>query len=266
MRLILKRPLIFFDIESTGVDPQKDRIVELAAIKICPDGTQEERCRRFNPLRPIPAEATAVHGISDSDVKDLPPFSRYAKGENGIAAFFAGCDMGGFNIISFDIPLLKAELERAGENLDITDIAVVDAFRIFTTKEPRTLEAALKFYCGRDHLDSHSALGDVKATIDVLASQLERYDDLPPSPAELDKAVRHPDAVDRMGKLKVVEGQVTVTFGKHRNRTLKDLATQEPAYLSWIIDNAVIPDAEQLIRDALDGHFDFPEKKVTPGP
>ena len=259
MQLNLERPLIFFDIESTGVDPKKDRIVELAAIKILPDGRQEEKCRRFNPLIPIPKDATAVHGISDDDVKDLPPFSRYAKGENGIAAYFSGCDLGGFNIISFDIPLLQAELERVGEKLDLAHIAVVDAFRIFTNREPRTLEAALKFYCDREHEGAHSAIWDVKATIDVLSSQLERYEDLPDTPPELDKAMRHPDAVDRLGKLRLVEGEIAVSFGRHRNRTLKELAQNEPNYLRWMIDNAVVPDAEQMIRDALAEQLDSPD-------
>ena len=263
MRLKIERPLIIFDIESTGVDPKNDRIVELAAIKILPDGGQEEKCRRFNPLIPIPKEATAVHGISDDDVKDLPPFARYAKGENGIGAFFSDCDLGGFNIISFDIPLLQSELKRCGEKLDLSQISVVDAFRIFTRREPRTLEAALKFYCGREHEGAHSAIWDVKATIDVLESQLERYADLPESPLEIDQATRHPDAVDRMGKLKLVDGEVTISFGRHRNRRLKDLAREEPDYLRWMIDKGVVPDAEQVIRDALAGHFESPEKKVT---
>lgn len=262
MRLILNNPIIFFDIESTGVDPQNDRIVELAAIKIHPDGRQDEKCRRFNPLMPIPKEATAVHGITDDDVQDLPPFSRYAKGENGIAVFFAGCDLGGFNIISFDIPLLAAELERAGEKLDLSQVAVVDAFRVFTTREPRTLEAALKFYCGQEHGEAHTALGDVRATMDVLASQLERYADLPETPLLLDKALRHPEAVDRLGKLRLMDGEVAVAFGRHRNRTLKYLAREEPDYLRWMIDNAVVPDAEHVIRDALVGHFEIPDKKV----
>ena len=226
MGLELKRPIVFFDIESTGLDPERDRIIELAAIKIHEDGTREEKCKRFNPLQPIPKEATAIHGITDADVKNEPPFYKVARGEKGIAAFFRGCDLGGFNILYFDIPLLKKELERAEETLDLSEVHVVDAMLIFKKKEPRDLEAAAKFYCDKPHQDAHSAFGDVQMTVEVLMAQLERYDDLPRTPQEIDAALRHPDAVDRLGKLKWVDDEVTLDFGKHRGRTLRYLARE----------------------------------------
>ncbi len=255
MPLRLERPFVVFDLETTGLDPKTDRIVELAALKVWPDGRKEEKCRRFNPLIPIPKEATAVHGISDEDVKDELPFSRYAKGQNGIAAYFAGCDLGGFNIVSFDIPLLQAEFHRVGETLDITEVAMVDGFRIFTHKEPRNLEAALRFYCGKEHETAHSALGDVLATFDVINAQLDRYDDLPDTPDEIDRSLRHPDAVDRQGKLVWVDGEMSVGFGRHKGRTLRYLAREEPNYLRWMLDNKVAEDASGYLRDALVGHF-----------
>ena len=261
MDLELKRPILFFDIESTGLDPEADRIVELAAIKIYPDGTREEKNRRFNPLVPIPKEATAVHGITNDDVKNEPPFYRVARGEKGIAAFFRGCDIAGYNIIYFDIPLLKRELERAGQSLDLSEVAVVDVMRIFKKREPRDLEAALQFYCGRSHEDAHAALGDVIATVDVLFGQLAKYDDLPRTPEGLDREVRHKDAVDRLGKLRWQDGEVTVGFGMHKGRTLRYLAREEPDYINWMIDHRVVEDAAHILRDALLGRF--PEREPT---
>jgi DNA polymerase-3 subunit epsilon len=255
MSLVLTRPIIFFDVETTGLDPQNDRIVELGAVKIWPDGRREEKRRRFNPLVPIPKEATAIHGITDEDVKNELPFSRYAKGEEGIAAFFAGSDLAGFNLVKFDVPILKAELERAGEKLDLSNVYVVDAYRIYASREPRNLTAALKFYCDKDHDEAHSALGDVKATISVLEAQLMRYSDLPSTPCKLDQSFRPPDSVDRQGKLKWVDGEVTVAFGRNKGRTLRYLAREDPDYLRWVIDNDVIPEAVNLLRDALVGHF-----------
>ncbi|MDJ0762467.1 MAG: exonuclease domain-containing protein [Myxococcota bacterium] len=261
MGLALKRPIIYFDVETTGLDPQKDRIIELAAVKHWPDGREEEKCRRFNPLIPIPKEATAIHGITDADVKNELPFARYARGPGGIGDFFKGCDLAGFNIIYFDIPMLKAELVRAGENLDISDIYVVDAYRIFTTKEPRDLGAAVRYYCGESHTDAHSALGDVQATVAVLNAQLDKYADLPRSPAELDTSLRHPESVDREGKLKWMDGEISISFGRHKGRTLKYLAREEPDYLRWMIDNEIAPDAAAHLRDALMGHFAAPPEK-----
>jgi DNA polymerase III subunit epsilon len=255
MDLELERPIVFFDIESTGLDTERDRIVELAAIKIHPDGTREERNRRFNPLMPIPKEATAVHGITDDDVKNEPPFYRVAGGKNGIAAFFRGCDLGGFNIIYFDIPLLKKELERADQTLDLSEVAVVDVMRIFKKREPRDLEAAVRFYLGRSHEDAHAALGDVLATVDVLIGQLERYDDLPKTPEGLDLEVRHKDAVDRLGKLRWHDGEIVLGFGTHKGRTLRYLAREEPSYIHWLIEKGVVEDGAHHLRDALLGRF-----------
>jgi DNA polymerase-3 subunit epsilon len=255
MKLVLERPIVFFDLETTGTDPERDRIVELAAIKIRPDGTSEEKCRRFNPLMPIPKEATAIHGITDDDVRNEPSFDKVAKGPKGVAAYFAGCDLGGYNVINFDIPMLQAELERAGESLDLSRIAVIDAFRIFVTREPRNLSGAVRFFLGRTHGEAHTALGDVRATVEVLEAQLNRYPDLPREAPALDRAVRDPEEVDLRGKLKWVDGEITVSFGRHKGRTLKRLAREEPDYIRWMIDSRVAPDAVHHLHDALLGHF-----------
>jgi len=260
MRLKLTKPLLFFDLETTGVDTQNDRIVELAAVKMWPDGKVEEKCRRFNPLVPIPKEATAVHGISNDDVKNEPPFGKFVGGPQGIAAYFSGCDLGGYNIIHFDIPMLKVELERNGESLDTSGVYVVDAFKIFTHREPSNLAGALRLYCGKGHEGAHAALDDVLATIDVLGGQLERYPDLPDTVDGLDEAMRDPDAVDREGKLKWVEDEMTINFGRHKGRTLRYLADNESQYIRWMIDNKVVGDAVSYLRDALVGHFAKREK------
>ncbi|MDD5306998.1 MAG: 3'-5' exonuclease [Deltaproteobacteria bacterium] len=256
MRLKLERPLVMFDVETTGLDAATDRIVELAAVKLWPDGRVEEKCRRFNPLVPIPKEATAVHGIRDEDVKDEPPFLKVAHGDKGVAAFFAGCDLAGYNVADYDIPILKAELERAGERLDLSDAAVVDAYKIFVGREPRHLTAALRFYCGKEHDKAHSAMGDVRATLEVLAAELERYPDLPDTPAAIDKSMRNPEHVDRRGKLRWQDGEIAVAFGRHKGRTLKYLASEEPDYIRWMIDSGVAPDAEKILHDALIGAFE----------
>ncbi len=260
MKLKLERPLIIFDLETTGTDPQRDRIVEMAAIKIWPDGRREEKTRRFNPGIPIPKEATAVHGIFDEDVRDEPPFAKVARGDKGVASYFEGCDLAGYNIINFDIPMLMAELERAGERLDVSQVAVVDSFKIFISREPRNLTGAVRFYCGKEHGEAHAALGDVKATLDVLEAQLNRYRDLPGTPRELDAATRDPEEVDRRGKLKWNDGEVAVNFGRHKSKTLRYLAREEPDYIRWMIDNKVVEDAVHHLHDALLGHFATKDK------
>jgi DNA polymerase III subunit epsilon len=260
MPLELKRPIIFFDIESTGLDVANDRIIELAVIKIFPDGRRQEKCRRFNPMIPIPKDATAIHGITDDDVKNDPPFYKVAGGEKGIGAFFDGCDLAGYNIINFDIPLLKTELGRADLTLDLSTIAVVDVLKIFTTREKRDLTAAVKFYCDKDFTQAHSALADVLATYEVLEGQMERYPDLPQTPEEIDKNTRLEGAIDLQGKLRWQDGEVAIGFGKHKGHTLKELATDTPNYIRWMIDKEVIPDAANILHDALLGVFPEAEK------
>lgn len=252
----LERPIIFFDTETTGVDIKKDRIVELAVLKLLPDGTSEEKCRRFNPGIPIPKEATAVHGITDADVRGEPPFSKFVKGDQGIAAYFTGCDLGGFNIIDFDIPILQAELERCGETFDLSGVWIIDAHKIFVKREPRSLAGAARFYCDTTHDDAHSALGDVRMTVKVFEAQLERYGDLGDSPAEVDRGMRPEGAVDRVGKLCWDGDDIVVTFGRNRGRTLRALAIDERDYLQWIVANQVVdPVGLAYVHDALLGHF-----------
>ncbi|MBN1269055.1 MAG: 3'-5' exonuclease, partial [Kiritimatiellae bacterium] len=176
MKLKLQRPLAVFDIESTGVNRRKDRIIDLAIVTLLPDGSQSTFTFRVNPEMPIPAQATKVHGITDADVKDCPTFKQVAA---DVAACLEGCDLAGYNILGFDIPLLEEEFRRAEVPFNMDGRRVVDAQRIFHQNEPRDLTAALKFYCGEMHLGAHGALEDVLATVRVLDGELARYKDLP---------------------------------------------------------------------------------------
>ena len=184
MNLKLDRPLVVFDIESTGINPLTDRIVEIAFIKLLPGGAREQNCFRINPGIPIPAEVTALHGISDADVKDCPPFRDLA---GKIYTLLDGCDLAGYNLIRYDIPMLVEEFKRASINFTAIGGRVLDAQRIFHKREPRDLVAALMFYCGDKHVGAHGALEDTDATLRVIEGQLEHYPDLPRDMAALDE-------------------------------------------------------------------------------
>ncbi|MBD5201422.1 MAG: 3'-5' exonuclease, partial [Bacteroidales bacterium] len=175
MTLRLERPLIFFDLETTGTNVTQDRIVELSYIKVFPDGNREEKTRRLNPEMPIPAAATAVHHITDEDVADAPTFRQIAKSLHSI---FENCDIAGFNSNKFDVPMLIEEFDRAGLSFDTSSRRFIDVQTIFHKMEQRTLVAAYKFYCGKDLENAHSALSDTQATLEVLMSQLDRYQNL----------------------------------------------------------------------------------------
>ncbi|MBR6586275.1 MAG: 3'-5' exonuclease, partial [Kiritimatiellae bacterium] len=171
LELKLDRPLVVFDIESTGVNPRQDRIIELAAVKINPDGTEETKTWLLNPTVPIPPETTAIHGISDDIVKDCPTFEESAA---DIFAFFEGCDLSGFNADRFDIPCIEEEFARTGRNFGASQRRHVDVQRIYHRMEPRDLSAAVRYYLGRDHAGAHGAEADAKATLEVLKAQMAK--------------------------------------------------------------------------------------------
>lgn len=180
--LRLTRPIVFFDLETTGTDPATDRIVEISVLRIEPDGREEVRTRRINPERPIPPEAAAVHGIRDEDVKDAPTFRQIAR---SLLAFIGEADLAGYNLRRFDLPLLERELRACGLDLDTSRRRVVDVMAIFHKKEPRDLAAAVRFYLGREHAGAHGAEADVRAAAEVLDAQLACYEDLPRTVEEL---------------------------------------------------------------------------------
>ena len=249
--LKLDRPLVVFDIESTGVNARQDRIVELAAIRVEPDGTETEKCWLLNPTIPIPPETTAIHGITDDIVKDCPTFADAAA---EIEAFFAGCDLSGFNADRFDIPCLEEEFARTGRNFHASDRRHVDVQRIYHRKEPRDLTAAVRFYCGRDHAGAHGAEADARATLDVLKAQLARYTDLPKTTAEMDEylAPRDPLNADRRGLLRWNNGELCVNFGQKRGTPLRDLFAHEKSWLRWFVKGNFETDARMIVSDLLD--------------
>lgn len=253
MRLRLERPLVFFDLETTGTDPARDRIVEICLLRLEPGGRRDVRTRRINPGRPIPPEATAIHGIRDEDVRDAPTFRQVAK---GFLEFVEGADLAGFNVKRFDLPLLDRECRDCGLDLGLARRRVIDAMTIFHRKEPRDLSAAVRFYLGREHEGAHGAEADVEASAAVLAAQLERYDDLPDTVGDLDDWCHPvpPGAVDRAGKFVLREGRVVFGFGRHQGRALEEVARKQRDYLEWLARQPDFPaDARSLVEDALRG-------------
>jgi DNA polymerase-3 subunit epsilon len=233
MKLNLKNPLVFFDLETTGTNIVSDRIVEISYLKICPSGEEEIRTRRLNPEMPIPPQATEIHGISDEDVKDAPTFKSIAK---SLAAQIDGCDLAGYNSNRFDIPLLAEEFLRAGVDIDLMKRKFVDVQVIFHKKEQRTLEAAYKFYCNKELENAHSAEYDTRATYEVLKSQLDRYPDLENDVAFLSGYSSFGNNVDFAGKV-VYDDEMreVINFGKHKGRLVEDILREDPGYYSWII-------------------------------
>ena len=231
MKLKLDRPVMFFDLETTGTDALHDRIVEISMIKVMPDGTDIQRTVRVNPGMPIPAEATAVHHITDADVADKPLFSQLAE---GLAQSFRGCDLAGFNSNRFDIPLLAEEFARAGIDFDFNECRFIDVQTIFHKKEQRTLSAAYKFYCGKNLDDAHSANADTRATYEVLMAQLDRYDDLPNDMEKLSEYSSQNKNVDLMGRLVYDDRhREVINFGKYKGQLAVDVLRRDPSYFSW---------------------------------
>lgn len=234
MRLKLKRSLVFFDLETTGVDVAKDRIVEMSFIKLHPNGEKEIKTRRVNPGIPIPKSASDVHGIYDADVKDCPEFGNLAK---SLGEWLRGCDFAGFNSNRFDVPLLVEELLRVGVQIDVTDFKMVDVQTIYHKLEPRTLEAAYRFYCGKSIENAHSAEADIEATYEVLLAQIEKYEELGDDVESLSEFSKMNNNVDFAGRIIYDENGVAVfNFGKHKGRTVEDVFKNESSYYNWIMN------------------------------
>jgi DNA polymerase-3 subunit epsilon len=249
MNIKLDRPIAFFDIESTGISPRSDRIIELCIIKIMPDKTESTHIFRVNPERPIPSETTDIHGITDEDVADCPIFSAIAQ---EVSDLLEGCDLGGYNIGRFDIPMLTEEFTRAGIKFEIESRRILDAQRIYHRKEPRDLSAALKFYCNEEHTNAHGAEADVIATIKVFDGQLERYPDLPHDMNELDDYCnqRNPNWVDRTGRLRWLNGQAAINFGKKKDQLLRDIIKHDQGFIKWLLRSDFPADTRKIVEDA----------------
>jgi DNA polymerase III subunit epsilon len=242
--LDLKRPIVFFDLETTGTNTSKDRIVELFAIRLETDGTQHELYHLINPTTPISLGAMEVHGITDEMVVDKPTFAEL--GEE-LATFFQNADLGGYNIRRFDVPMLMEEFHRVKRYpINFNEVKLVDAMGIYHSKERRDLSAAVKFYLGREHEQAHSARADVQATIDILKHQLLKYDDLKPDTSFLHDYLNSGKNVDFGGKFaRNDEGNIIFSFGKHKGKQ----ACTQPEYLKWMFEEGDFPvDAKMVAK------------------
>ncbi len=235
MELNLKNPLVFFDLETTGLNITRDRIVEISLLKVYPNGKQEVKTRRINPEMPIPPQSTAIHGITDEDVKDCPTFKQVAK---SLADQLEGCDLAGFNSSRFDVPMLAEEFLRAGVDFDMSKRKFVDVQIIFHKKEQRTLKAAYAFYCDKKLDNAHSAETDTLATYEVLKSQLDRYPDLVNDIDALSKEYSSfNNNVDFAGRMIYDEKGVELfNFGKHKGKPVAEVLKNEPSYYAWMMD------------------------------
>ncbi|MDL2251827.1 ribonuclease H-like domain-containing protein [Odoribacter sp. OttesenSCG-928-J03] len=235
MELNLNNCIIFFDLETTGVNIAKDRIVEISLLKVFTNGKEEQKTFRINPEMPIPAEATAIHGISNEDVKDCPLFKDVAK---ELARYMEGCDLGGYNSNRFDIPLLAEEFLRVGVDFDMRKRKFVDVQTIFHKMEQRTLVAAYKFYCDKNLEDAHSAAADTFATYEVLKSQLDRYNtQLENNIDFLSKFSTQNKNVDFAGFIVYNDKDVEVfNFGKHKGKSVDQVLKEEPGYFAWMLN------------------------------
>ncbi|MDB2589137.1 exonuclease domain-containing protein [Bacteroidia bacterium] len=234
MNVQLTRPLVVFDLETTGINTQKDRIIEISMLKVFPNGDEELRTYRVNPTIPIPKDSSAIHGIFDQDVADKPTFNQLAK---EIEHFLELCDFAGFNSNKFDFPLLVEEFYRAEIDFEIDNRKFIDVQRIFHTMEPRNLSAAYKFYCDRNLENAHSAEADTIATWNILKAQLDRYDNLPKDVKGLHEYSGQSRNVDLAGRFVYDNNKVAVfNFGKHRGKPIEWVLEKEPSYYKWMMD------------------------------
>lgn len=233
MELNLRNPLIFFDLETTGINITRDKIVEISYIKVFPNGNEEAKTLRINPEMHIPEQSTAIHHITDEDVKDAPTFKMVAK---DLARTFEGCDVAGFNSNRFDVPLLEQEFLTAGVDFDFSKRRFIDVQTIFHKMEQRNLTAAYKFYCGKSLEDAHSADGDTKATYEVLKAQLDRYPSLHNDVDFLSKFSSQNNNVDLAGRMIYNENNVAVfNFGKYKGQPVVEVLKHDTNYYSWMM-------------------------------
>ena len=251
----INRPLVILDLETTGTWIEKDKIVELGMIKCLPDGSKETYLKRINPGIPIPERVSKITGIADKDVKDAPPFKDIA----GTALDFIGdCDVGGFNVERFDLPLIEREFVEAGLRFERGARIVYDAQKIYSVHERRTLTAAYQFYCNKELHKAHSALGDTEATLEILVEQVKKYGSEEEGVESL-KGIdfeRSTDYFDKGRKFRWWNGELYPVFGKFaRKKNIKEIVEKEPSYLKWILGQDFSQDVKEMIKEALSGHF-----------
>lgn len=245
MKLNLEKPVVFFDLETTGTNTVQDRIVEISYLKVSPNGNEDMHTRRINPEMHIPEASTAVHGITDDDVRDCPTFKEVAK---EIARDFEGSDIAGFNSNRFDVPMLAEEFLRAGVDIDLSRHRFIDVQVIFHKMEQRTLTAAYKFYCDKDLTDAHSADGDTRATYEVLMAQLDRYPELKNDMAFLSEFSSFTKNVDFAGRIvRNDKGQEVFNFGKYKDMPVVEVFRRDPGYYSWILQGDFALNTKQVL-------------------
>lgn len=255
MQLKLDRPLVFFDLETTGTNPLQDRIVEISLIKVMPDGTELEKSRRINPGIPIPESSTAVHHITDEDVANEPTFKQIAQ---SLFELLEDCDIAGYNSNKFDVPLLMEEFSRVGLNFTTKGRRFVDVQNIFYAMEPRTLTGAYRFYCGKELEGAHGATADTRATLEVLKGQLARYPELENDVEKLSK-VGQRQTLDLAGRVALDDkGEPVFNFGKYKGRKVAEVFARDQGYYSWIMSGEFPKDTKDVISGL---HYKFQHRK-----
>ena len=233
MKLKLSRPICFFDLETTGAKVGKDRIVEIAILRVDTNNQESQKVWRINPEMEISPQAFKVHGISNKMVEKEPNFTHFS---NEIYQFIKGCDLAGFNAIKFDIPILVEELIRADIDFDFSNIRMIDSQVIYHKKEPRNLSAALKFYCNKNLENAHSALDDTIATFEVFKAQLDKYDDLEPNMDFLSEYTKRNNNLDFAGKIRIdADNDAIFAFGKYTGQKVVEVFKSDKGYYSWIM-------------------------------
>lgn len=261
MELNLNRPIAFFDLEATGTNPGKDRIVEISILKINPDNSQESYTKRINPTVPIPDVTSKIHGIYDQDIADAPTFAKLAPTLN---SFLKGCDLSGYNCLKFDIPMLVEEFLRVDIDFEVKNRNIIDVQNIFHKMEQRTLHAAYKFYCNKELINAHTAEADTIATYEVLKAQIEKYENTPfvdkegnksfpvkndmPSLHEFSHYHRPADLVGQIIFDK--DDKEIFNFGKHKGRRVEDVFGENPSYYDWMM-NADFPRSTKKVITAI---------------
>jgi DNA polymerase-3 subunit epsilon len=259
MKLNLRTPLCFFDLETTGTNIIQDRIIEIAVVKVMPSGDIFRKSNVLNPTIPIPPESSAIHGLYDADVKDKPTFKAVAR---DYAKFFEGADLSGFSIIKFDVPMLVEEFLRADVEFDYTRKKIIDSQKIFHLMEKRTLSAAYRFYVNKEFENSHTAEADTDASMEVLIAQIEKYENQDVTDSldrKLGQIKNDMDVLNKITSTQLVDlsgrmllndkGEEIFNFGKHRNRIVTEVFKQEPAYYDWIMNGEFSLDTKRKVTE-----------------
>ena len=252
MSLQISSPLAVIDLETTGIDLATDKIVEIAIVKLMPDGTTQKKRKIINPQKPIPQASSNVHGITDEMVKDAPTFKQAA---NEIKQFLAGCDLGGYNSNRFDIPMLVEEFLRSGLEFSMEGRKLVDVQKIFHSMEQRTLSAAYKFYCNKILENAHSAEADAHATLEILHAQVLRYPQLGLTIETIINCIGEDDCVDFARRMIMVNGIETFNFGKHKGKAVVDVLKAEPQYYDWMMKGDFSLNTKQKLTDIFNRTF-----------